>query len=80
VVVPIHGEGEPVQLACGLGTTIECASSWIWSPDDSILLGTVRHETSHTYLQADPDTGHVTELDWVDLDDFDTPAWQRVAP
>jgi WD40-like Beta Propeller Repeat len=80
VIVPVHGEGKRVELACGLGTTIECASSWIWSPDDSILIGTVRHETSHTYLQADPDTGQVTELDWVDLDDIGTPAWQRVAP
>jgi dipeptidyl aminopeptidase/acylaminoacyl peptidase len=77
VVVPIDGEGEPVQLACGLRMKIECSWSWIWSPDDSMLIGTVPHEGPTTYLQADPDTGQVTELDWVDVG---TPAWQRVAP
>jgi Tol biopolymer transport system component len=72
-VVRIDGQGGRVRLACGLGTNVECPSAWIWSPDDSILLG----ETDGTYLQADPDTGHVIALNWVGVG---TPAWQRVAP
>ncbi|HEX5015296.1 MAG TPA: hypothetical protein VFV72_14180 [Candidatus Limnocylindrales bacterium] len=79
VVVPINGRGESVELACGLGTPIECAWSWIWSPDDSMLIGTVPHEISSTYLQADPATGEVTELDWV-VAEVGPQAWQRVAP
>lgn len=88
VIVPINGDGEPVVLACGPGTDIECPAPptyWIWSPDDSMLIGTVYHETSsssetplaESYLLVDPNTGQVTELDWVDVG---TPAWQRVAP
>lgn len=75
-VVRIDGIGEPVELACGLGMQVECASSWIWSPDDSMLIGTVPHQGSSTYLQADPATGQVTELDWAG---DGTPTWQRVA-
>ena len=85
VIVPINGDGEPVVLACGPGTDIQCPSpptDWIWSPDDSMLIGTVYHEGSdarltETYLLVDTHTGQVTELDWVDVG---TPAWQRVAP
>jgi Tol biopolymer transport system component len=87
MVVPINGDGESVVIACGPETDIAnqiepppdigCPTDWIWSPDDSMLIGTVPHETSSTYLQADPATGQVTELDWRDVG---TPAWQRVAP
>ena len=74
-VVRIDGEGEPVELGCGLGMAIACAESWIWSPDDSMLLGTDSHEGLSTYLLADPATGQVTELDLVG---DGTPTWQRV--
>ena len=87
VIVRINGDGKPVELAChGHETdTPECPTSWIWSPDDSMLIGTIFDDTSssgegpltETYLLVDPHTGQVTELDWVDVG---TPAWQRVAP
>lgn len=100
VIVPINGDGESVVLACvpvrsngpvlqsrDPGTDIDCPATptdWIWSPDDSMLIAKVYHETSsvetplaETYLLVDPNTGQVTELDWVDVG---TPAWQRVAP
>lgn len=72
-VLSTRGDGAAVELACG---DIGCSSSWIWSPDDSMLIGT---GDNGTLLQADPDTGAVTVLDWhVDLSD--PWQWQRVAP
>ena len=78
-VVPIDGVGEPVELACGPGTKIKCADFWIWSPDNSTLIGAVPtpDDAPNPYLQADPDTGQVTELDWIGDRD---PVWQRVGP
>jgi hypothetical protein len=81
-IVSTDGDGEPIALACGPKTDIECAQSWIWSPDDSTLIGTAYRETpsgqfTEIYQQADPATGRVTELDW---DGYGTPTWQRVAP
>lgn len=82
VIVPINGDGQPVVLACSPVSDIECPSApppdWIWSPDDSMLIGTIGHETlTETYLLVDAHTGQVTELDWRDAG---TPTWQRVAP
>ena len=85
VIVPINGDEEPVVLACSPVTDIECPTvglSWIWSPDDSMLIGYTGDEdaegqVTEQYLLADPNTGQVTELDWVDVG---IPAWQRVAP
>lgn len=81
VIVPINGDGQPVWLTCNLATPA-CPLDWIWSPDDSMLIGTVYDETSsgglgETYLLVDAHTGQMTELDWVDVG---TPAWQRVVP
>lgn len=81
LIVPIDGDGEPVWLTCNLATP-SCPNDWIWSPDDSMLIGTIHDETSsggleETYLLVDAHTGQLTELDWVDVG---TPAWQRVEP
>jgi hypothetical protein len=75
-------EGERVQLACGLEMTIDCPESWIWSPDDSVLIGVHPRETSSIYIQADPDTGQVIVLRWVDVgtERWRTPAWQPLTP
>jgi dipeptidyl aminopeptidase/acylaminoacyl peptidase len=85
VIIQIDGDGEPVVIACGPTTDIQCPRSWIWSPDDSMLLGISYPETwssgvaqsAETYQLVDAHTGQVTELDWRDVG---TPVWQRVAP
>jgi WD40-like Beta Propeller Repeat len=50
VIAPINGDGEPLVIACGPGTDIECPqppeptqrrSRWVWSPDDSMLLAII---------------------------------------
>ena len=84
MIVSTSGDAEPVKLACGTTMDVGCAPSWIWSPDDSVLIGTSYHEASSadatrlttSFQQADPDTGQVTELDWIG---DGHPSWQRVA-
>lgn len=80
-IVRIDGAGDPVMLQCGGRTDIACpdpSAVLVWSPDDSMLIGTIGHETlTETYLLVDAHTGQVTELDWRDAG---TPTWQRVAP
>jgi dipeptidyl aminopeptidase/acylaminoacyl peptidase len=82
-VVSTGGDGDAVELACG---DIGCPGSWTWSPDDSMLVGTLPPDDSGeggtsrvTTLLADPASGEVTELDW-DVDLNDPQQWQRVAP
>jgi Tol biopolymer transport system component len=83
-VVSTSGDGEAVELPCllrGVGSDdIVCPSVWIWSPDDSMLVGTFEDDIrgSQTFL-ADPATGKVTKLDW-DVSLEDQQQWQRVAP
>jgi WD40-like Beta Propeller Repeat len=82
-VVSATGRLARVDLDCGPTTDTVCPVRWSWSPDDSMLLGTTYHETSRpdevvaSYVQADPETGEVTELAW---DGADAPTWQRVVP
>jgi hypothetical protein len=85
VIAPIDGQGEPVVLACGPGTGIECPQPsdaafrrnyWVWSPDDSMLIWVAsKTDFMDTYLLVDTTTGHVIELVWPGVG---TPAWQRL--
>jgi WD40 repeat protein len=67
-IVSERGDSAPVEIDCGPDA---CPGSWIWSPDDSTLLGA----TTVGYVLADPATGQVTKLDWKAVG---TPTWQRI--
>jgi Tol biopolymer transport system component len=69
------GDGSSVELQCGTNGPLPCADSWLWSPDDTTLLG-MRTEEDGTvrHLLADPATGAVSTAPWVP---GGGPSWQR---
>jgi hypothetical protein len=79
VVVPTEGDGPTVTLVCGAGQDVACPGDWVWSPDDTALLGAViENDVVTGYVAADPATGAVTALDWPG--DSTMLSWQRRAP
>jgi Tol biopolymer transport system component len=79
-VITTGGGGGTVNLACGTSMDVECPERLYWSPDDSMLVGTLQDDINGTRtFVADPATGTVAKLDWnVELED--PQQWQRVAP
>ena len=82
LIVPVDG-----RRACGrdhvwpVGVT-GCPDivnvTWIWSPDDTVLVGTLSADDgSTTYYLADPETGRITPTEWSGTGQ---PDWQRSAP
>jgi hypothetical protein len=78
-IVPIDRSSVGVEIECPPGATpADCTADWIWSPDDSVLLG-ARSDASHQPLpqfMADPLTGKIHPAPWTATG---PPAWQRVA-
>jgi dipeptidyl aminopeptidase/acylaminoacyl peptidase len=71
VIVSTTGDVAPLELACG--DAVPCAEWWVWSPDDTELIGAVGGP-ARQYVKADPVTGAVTVAEWIGIGD---PAWQR---
>jgi Tol biopolymer transport system component len=71
VIVSTKGDAAPIVLACG--DPVPCAGFWVWSPDDTRLIGLVDPATRQ-YVEADPVTGQVSLTEWTGTGD---PAWQR---
>jgi hypothetical protein len=72
----IAGDAPPVEIACEPTGADKCADEWMWSPDDTMLLGMTALDGSTRYQLADPDTGQVTPTDWIGTG---PPSWQRSA-
>jgi hypothetical protein len=78
VIRPVAGDTPPVEMACEPTGDDKCADEWIWSPDDTMLLGvTTLDDGSTLYQLADPATGQVTPTAWTGTG---SPTWQRSAP
>jgi Tol biopolymer transport system component len=77
VIMSIAGDAPPVEIACEPTGEDKCADEWIWSPDDTMLLGVTAVDGSTSYQLADPNTGQVTPTDWTGTG---PPSWQRSAP
>ena len=79
-VVPIDRSSVGVELGCPPDAQQEdCTADWIWSPDDTVLLGTTSDASGRPLPQflADPLTGEIRPAPWTAAD---YPAWQRRAP
>jgi Tol biopolymer transport system component len=78
VVVGIDPDMEPVELDCTPFGLPSCEGDWIWSPDDTQLLGIIEAEGEPArYFVADPDTGVVTHAPWTATGGL---SQQRLAP
>jgi Tol biopolymer transport system component len=78
VILPIDRSSPGVEIGCPPATQgDDCTADWSWSPDDSMLLGTVRTDSGLTHLLADAATGEIQTAPWTA---DGPPVWQRLAP
>jgi WD40 repeat protein len=78
-IVPIDRSSVGVEVECPPGSTpADCTADWIWSPDDSVLLGARSDAGDQPLPQflVDPLTGKIRTAPWMATG---FPAWQRVA-
>ena len=79
-IVPADGSNVGIEIECAsFASPDACNADWIWSPDDSILLGTTSDASGRPLPQflADPLTGRVRPARWTATGN---PTWQRIAP
>jgi dipeptidyl aminopeptidase/acylaminoacyl peptidase len=79
-IVPIDRSSTGVEIGClPDAPPSDCTAEWIWSPDDSLLLGARVDggDISVPQFLADPLTGEIRPAPWTAAA---YPAWQRVAP
>jgi hypothetical protein len=79
VIVPIDHATASIEIACPAEVKgDDCTAVWVFSPDDSVLLGTIENpDGSTSQLLADPHTGKVRKAPWTASGQ---PVWQRLAP
>jgi dipeptidyl aminopeptidase/acylaminoacyl peptidase len=79
VILPIDRSSPGIEIACPAGApATDCSAWWSWSPDDSVLVGSVEWPgAGGSQFLADPATGQVRAAPWTANEH---PAWQRIAP
>jgi Tol biopolymer transport system component len=77
-IVPIDRSTPGIEVECPPGApTNDCSANWTWSPDDSLLLGTLDDAGGGTpQFLADPHTGQIRGAPWTASGH---PVWQRLA-
>ena len=75
-VVGLDPATPSVELDCSKVGLASCDGTWIFSPDDTQLLGKVAGDGPERFLVADPRTGEVKDAPWSGT--TGEPSWQRV--
>jgi len=77
-IVPLDHSSASIEIGCPPGVQgDDCLAEWTFSPDDSVLLGSVgRSDGTTAQFTADPRTGEVRAAPWTGEGH---PSWQRVA-
>jgi Tol biopolymer transport system component len=77
-VVPADGSDVGVQIAPAGSVETACCAAWLWSPDDSELLGRpAALDAGEPMVILDAAGGSVRTAPWAAISD---PTWQRSAP
>jgi dipeptidyl aminopeptidase/acylaminoacyl peptidase len=78
VARPVDGNGTGIEIDYPGAIEAGCCSSWEWSPDDSLVLGTPVDASGEPLPQllVDPVTGRSWSVPWGASSE---PAWQRLA-
>lgn len=78
VVIPADGSGFGREIAPAVSVETVCCAAWIWSPDDTKILGRPAALTTGTrVLILDVAGGPVRQAPW---NWSSEPTWQRLAP
>jgi Tol biopolymer transport system component len=78
-VIPADGSSAGVEVTPGASVETECCAAWMWSPDDSLILGRSASLRGAPLPQVIIDVAarSAKPARWTSASD---PTWQRVAP
>jgi dipeptidyl aminopeptidase/acylaminoacyl peptidase len=78
-IVPTDGSGPGREVEHDGDAMVQCCESWLWSPDDTMILGSfdALDGTPTEQVIVDVESATVRPVPW---SANDVPTWQRVAP